>query len=69
MREEEGSTVSAAPSGLKIFEVTPDPQQGVVGYRRSREKKQMQTLCSEVNSHMSEVLYQSQMPCALRDVF
>lgn len=39
MREEGGNTVSAAPSGLKIFEVRPDPQQGVVGYRRSIEKK------------------------------
>lgn len=38
MREEGGNTVSAAPSGLGIFEVRPDPQQGVVGDRGSREK-------------------------------
>lgn len=29
----------------------------------------MRTLCSEVNSCMSEVLYPSKMPCALGDVF
>lgn len=38
VREEGGNTVSMAPSGLEIFEVRPDPQQGVVGDRRSREK-------------------------------
>lgn len=29
----------------------------------------METFCSEVNSYMSEALYQSKMPCAFFDTF